>query len=343
MKSFLASETNLNSVTTLENNDEEESLDEEDETNYVNIIQSNISALSNNQAQWSPQQFTEEQDLAHNPVEDPAETNYINLINHLSPDIKEMEWLPHASSPVDIPVAGVQSTPDPTNSSSINPSSSSSTRPATPKATAAAAALVQTGLQPTQDPASSSSFNPSSTRAAAGAAAPTESVAAAALVKEPPEHPPPVDWGELSLDPDPDPWYIPELGTTDPDSQTTASSEKNGSLPKQPSRRTRPRNPLLKSSMIFWFALAIVGKLGVPFHIIFSIFNTSISILGLAMLGKLGVLFHIIFNSSKGNHQLMDNKETISFNFLDFEHYLCLKTHASFIRPGQEIFQLDTG
>ena len=110
LKSFLASETNLNSITTWENNDGEEPSDDEDETNYVNIIQSNISALSSNQAQWSPQQFTEEQDLAHNPVEDPAETNYINLINHLSPDIKEMEWLPHASSPVEIPVAGVQST-----------------------------------------------------------------------------------------------------------------------------------------------------------------------------------------------------------------------------------------
>ena len=157
LKSFLASETNLNSITTWENNDGEEPSDDEDETNYVNIIQSSISALSSNQAQWSQQQFTEEQDLAHNPVEDPAETNYINLINHLSPDIKEMEWLPHASSPVEMPVAGVQST------------NSSSTRPATPKATATAAALVQTGLQPTKDPASNNIFNPSSTRAAAGA------------------------------------------------------------------------------------------------------------------------------------------------------------------------------
>ena len=153
----MASETNLNSITTWENNDGEEPSDDEDETNYVNIIQSSISALSSNQAQWSQQQFTEEQDLAHNPVEDPAETNYINLINHLSSNIKEMEWLPHASSPVEMPVAGVQST------------NSSSTRPATPKATATAAALVQTGLQPTKDPASNNIFNPSSTRAAAGA------------------------------------------------------------------------------------------------------------------------------------------------------------------------------
>ena len=74
-----------------------------------------------------------------------------------------------------------------------------------------------------------------------------------------------------------------------------------------------------------------------------SLFSTIILMLGLARLGKLGVLFHIIFNSRQGNHQLMDNKETISFNFLDFENYLCLKTHASFIRPGQEIFPYDTG
>ena len=61
LKSFLASETNLNSITSWEKNEEEESSEDEDENHYVNIIQSNIFALSNNQAQWSPQQFTEEQ------------------------------------------------------------------------------------------------------------------------------------------------------------------------------------------------------------------------------------------------------------------------------------------
>ena len=162
-----------------------------------------------------------------------------------------MKWMSHAeSSPVEIIMAGGQTTPDLASSSSINRSSSSS-----------------------------------STRAAVEAAVPTESVAAAPLVQEPPEKPPPVDWGELSLDPDPTPWYAPELATTTANSKPTSSSgskpvhdqeensirehllDRGGSLPKQSSRRTRTPSPLLKSVIFFWLSLVIVFKLGTSLHI----------------------------------------------------------------------------
>merc|ERR1711954_447601 len=180
-----------------------------------------------------------------------------------------MEWLPHASSPVEMPVAGVQST------------NSSSTRPATPKAPATAAALVQTGLQPTKDPDPAPWYVPElgatdpdyqSAASSELGATPKATATAAALVQtvQPTKDPDPAPWDVPELgatDPDYQSAASSELGATDPDFQSAASSERNRSLPKQPSRRTRSTNPLLKSGMFLWLALAMVVKLGTAIQI----------------------------------------------------------------------------